>query len=202
MASFLNPPTGLHLATLWARSCAGCPAGLGRVPVLPRDLMRDSTSIRGIALEHPRNGSGADRQRTDADKSILFAHSAVPAHASGLGAAAPPGGLPTGAQFKKSPARARGRRIGLFATRSYRRPTLPTGDPCAGRETKQHIDLHVTSPSSQHRLRRRSVRPPEPFIARLVGAGDVASRRHRQMSKSDPCDMIRINCRTATKRLP
>ena len=137
----------------------------------------------------------------DPDKSIVFAHSAVPAHAElawVLGCTARMGWLNRMTQWKDKAGKNReGASLGLFAypvlqaadILLYRATHVPVGD-----DQKQHIEL----------ARDIAIKfntdfdvdlfvPPEPFIgasaARIMSLRDGTAK----MSKSDPSDMSRIN---------
>ena len=162
------------------------------MPVLPRrppraDGRRRSGPAQG---QRPRDGRGADRQSgIDPAKSILFAQSAVPAHAELawiLQCTARMGWLNRMTQFKdKSGKNREGASVGLF---TY--PVLQAADvllyqrdPCAGRRGPEaayragarHRD------QVQHRLRRRAVHPARAVHRRRHrGAGHEPARRQRQ----------------------
>ena len=137
----------------------------------------------------------------DPEKSIVFAHSAVPAHAELawiLQCTARMGWLNRMTQFKDKAGKNReGASLGLFAypvlqaadILLYRATHVPVGD-----DQKQHIEL----------ARDIAIKfntdfdvdlfvPPEPFIgasaARIMSLRDGTAK----MSKSDPSDMSRIN---------
>jgi tryptophanyl-tRNA synthetase len=138
----------------------------------------------------------------DPDKSIVFAHSAVPAHAELawiLGCTARMGWLNRMTQFKEKSGKSReGASVGLFVypvlqaadILLYRATHVPVGD-----DQKQHIEL----------ARDIAIKfntdfdvdlfvPPEPFIGGGSAARIMSLRDgNAKMSKSDPSDMSRIN---------
>ena len=162
------------------------------VDVDPRQLR---SSVREMAAALIASG-------IDPAKSILFAHSAVPAHAELawiLGCTARMGWLNRMTQFKdKSGSSREGASVGLFAypvlqaadILLYRATHVPVGD-----DQKQHIELArdiAIKFNTDYDV--ELFVPPEPFIgggaaARVMSLRDGAVK----MSKSDPSDMSRIN---------
>ena len=138
----------------------------------------------------------------DANKSVLFAHSAVPAHAElawVLGCTARMGWLNRMTQFKEKSGKSReGASVGLFAypvlqaadILLYRATHVPVGD-----DQKQHIELaRDIAIKFNTDFDVELFVPPEPFIgggsaARVMSLRDGTAK----MSKSDPSDMSRIN---------
>jgi tryptophanyl-tRNA synthetase len=138
----------------------------------------------------------------DPDKSIVFAHSAVPAHAElawVLGCTARMGWLNRMTQFKEKSGQSReGASVGLFAypvlqaadILLYRATHVPVGD-----DQKQHIELaRDIAIKFNTDFDVELFVPPEPFIgggaaARVMSLRDGTAK----MSKSDPSDMSRIN---------
>ena len=138
----------------------------------------------------------------DANKSILFAHSAVPAHAElawVLGCTARMGWLNRMTQWKDKAGKNReGSSLGLFAypvlqaadILLYRATHVPVGD-----DQKQHIELaRDIAIKFNTDFDVELFVPPEPFIgggsaARVMSLRDGTAK----MSKSDPSDMSRIN---------
>jgi tryptophanyl-tRNA synthetase len=138
----------------------------------------------------------------DPDKSILFAHSAVPAHAELawiLGCTARMGWLNRMTQWKDKAGKNReGASVGLFAypvlqaadILLYRATHVPVGD-----DQKQHIELaRDIAIKFNTDFDVELFVPPEPFIGGGTAARVMSLRDgNAKMSKSDPSDMSRIN---------
>ncbi|MEO5972831.1 MAG: tryptophan--tRNA ligase [Sphingomicrobium sp.] len=138
----------------------------------------------------------------DPAKSILFSHSAVPAHAELawlLECTARMGWLSRMTQFKEKSGKSReGASVGLFAypvlqaadILLYRATHVPVGE-----DQKQHIELaRDIAIKFNTDFDTEVFVPPEPFIgggsaARVMSLRDGTAK----MSKSDPSDMSRIN---------
>src|SRR5687768_6467031 len=205
VVSGIQPTGDLHLGNLlgailrWVRmqdeaECLFFLADLHALTV-DTDPQELRSSVREIAAALIASG-------IDPDRSIVFAHSAVPAHAELawlLGCTARMGWLNRMTQFKEKSGKSReGASVGLFAypvlqaadILLYRATHVPVGD-----DQKQHIEL----------ARDIAIKfntdydvdlfvPPEPFIgggaaARVMSLRDGTAK----MSKSDPSDMSRIN---------
>jgi tryptophanyl-tRNA synthetase len=205
VVSGIQPTGDLHLGNLlgailrWVRMQdeAECLFFLADLHALTIDVdpAQLRSSVREMAAALIASG-------IDPDKSIVFAHSAVPAHAElawVLGCTARMGWLNRMTQFKEKSGKSReGASVGLFAypvlqaadILLYRATHVPVGD-----DQKQHIEL----------ARDIAIKfntdydvdlfvPPEPFIgggsaARIMSLRDGTAK----MSKSDPSDMSRIN---------
>ncbi|MEO6255957.1 MAG: tryptophan--tRNA ligase [Sphingomicrobium sp.] len=205
VVSGIQPTGDLHLGNLlgailrWVRMQdeAECLFFLADLHALTVDLdpAQLRSSVREMAAALIASG-------IDPEKSIVFAHSAVPAHAELawiLSCTARIGWLNRMTQFKEKSGKSReGASLGLFAY-----PVLQAADIllyCAthvpvGDDQKQHIEL----------ARDIAIKfntdfdvdlfvPPEPFIgggsaARIMSLRDGTAK----MSKSDPSDMSRIN---------
>ena len=138
----------------------------------------------------------------DPEKSVLFAHSDVPAHAElqwMLGCIARMGWLSRMTQFKAKSGKNREKAsVGLY---SY--PVLQAADVMlyqathvpVGEDQKQHIELaRDIADAFNHRVGEELFTAPAPYIgtgraARVMSLRDAANK----MSKSDPSDMSRIN---------
>ena len=205
VVSGIQPTGGLHLGNLlgailrWVRmqNEAECLFFLADLHALTVDF--DPAELRSNVREMAAAliASGIDPQ-----KSIVFAHSAVPAHAELawiLGCTARMGWLNRMTQWKDKAGKNReGSSLGLFAypvlqaadIMLYKATHVPVGE-----DQKQHIEL----------ARDIAIKfntdfdvdlfiPPEPFIgggaaARVMSLRDGTSK----MSKTDPSDMSRIN---------
>ncbi len=205
VVSGIQPTGGLHLGNLlgailrWVRmqdeaQCLFFLADLHALTVeVEPNVLR--ANVREMAAALFASG-------IDPDRSIVFAHSAVPAHAELawlLGCTARMGWLNRMTQFKeKSGKNKEGSSVGLFAypvlqaadILLYKATHVPVGD-----DQKQHVEL----------ARDIAIKfntdfdvdlfvPPEPFIgggsaARVMSLRDGSAK----MSKSDPSDMSRIN---------
>ncbi len=205
VVSGIQPTGDLHLGNLlgailrWVRmqdeaECLYFLADLHALTVDtdPRELR---SSVREIAAALIASG-------IDPDRSIVFAHSAVPAHAELawlLGCTARMGWLNRMTQFKEKSGKSReGASVGLFAypvlqaadILLYRATHVPVGD-----DQKQHIELArdiAIKFNTDYDI--ELFVPPEPFIgggaaARVMSLRDGTAK----MSKSDPSDMSRIN---------
>ena len=205
VVSGIQPTGDLHLGNLlgailrWVRmqddaECLYFLADLHAltVDVDPRQLR---SSVREMAAALFASG-------IDPEKSVVFAHSAVPAHAElawVLGCTARMGWLNRMTQWKDKAGKNReGSSLGLFAypvlqvadILLYRATHVPVGD-----DQKQHIEL----------ARDIAIKfntdfdvdlfvPPEPYIGGGSAARVMSLRDgNAKMSKSDPSDMSRIN---------
>ena len=205
VVSGIQPTGDLHLGNLlgailrWVRmqdeaECLYFLADLHAltVDVDPKQLC---SSVREMAAALIASG-------IDPDKSIVFAHSAVPAHAELawiLGCTARMGWLNRMTQWKDKAGKNReGSSLGLFAypvlqaadILLYRATHVPVGD-----DQKQHIELaRDIAIKFNTDFDIELFLPPEPFIgggsaARVMSLRDGTAK----MSKSDPSDMSRIN---------
>jgi tryptophanyl-tRNA synthetase len=205
VVSGIQPTGDLHLGNLlgailrWVRMQdeAECLFFLADLHALTVDVdpAQLRSSVREMAAALIASG-------IDPDKSIVFAHSAVPAHAELawiLGCTARMGWLNRMTQFKEKSGKSReGASVGLFVypvlqaadILLYRATHVPVGD-----DQKQHIEL----------ARDIAIKfntdfdvdlfvPPEPFIGGGSAARIMSLRDgNAKMSKSDPSDMSRIN---------
>ncbi|MEO8547102.1 MAG: tryptophan--tRNA ligase [Sphingomicrobium sp.] len=205
VVSGIQPTGDLHLGNLlgailrWVRMQdeAECLYFLADLHALTIEVEPDQlrSSVREMAAALIASG-------INPEKSIVFAHSAVPAHAElawVLGCTARMGWLNRMTQWKDKAGKNReGSSLGLFAypvlqaadILLYRATHVPVGD-----DQKQHIEL----------ARDIAIKfntdfdvdlfvPPEPYIgggsaARVMSLRDGSAK----MSKSDPSDMSRIN---------
>jgi len=205
VVSGIQPTGGLHLGNLlgailrWVRMQdeAECLFFLADLHALTVDTDPDElrANVREMAAALIASG-------IDPEKSIVFAHSAVPAHAELawiLGCTARMGWLNRMTQWKDKAGKNReGSSVGLFAypvlqaadIMLYKATHVPVGE-----DQKQHIEL----------ARDIAIKfntdfdvdlfiPPEPFIgggtaARVMSLRDGMAK----MSKTDPSDMSRIN---------
>jgi len=205
VVSGIQPTGGLHLGNLlgailrWVRMQdeAECLFFLADLHALTVDGDPDElrANVREMAAALIASG-------IDPEKSILFAHSAVPAHAELawiLGCTARMGWLNRMTQWKDKAGKNReGSSLGLFAypvlqaadIMLYKATHVPVGE-----DQKQHVEL----------TRDIAIKfntdfdvdlfvPPEPYIpggaaARVMSLRDGTSK----MSKTDPSDMSRIN---------
>jgi len=205
VVSGVQPTGGLHLGNLlgailrWVRMQdeAQCLFFLADLHALTVDVDPDElrANVREMAAALIASG-------IDPAKSIVFAHSAVPAHAELawiLGCTARMGWLNRMTQWKDKAGKNReGASVGLF---SY--PVLQAADILlykathvpVGEDQKQHVEL-----TRDIALKFNTdfdvdlFVPPEPFIgggaaARIMSLRDGNSK----MSKTDPSDMSRIN---------
>ena len=205
VVSGIQPTGDLHLGNLlgailrWVRMQdeAECLYFLADLHALTVDVdpAQLRSSVREMAAALIASG-------IDPDKSILFAHSAVPAHAELawiLGCTARMGWLNRMTQWKDKAGKNReGSSLGLCASPVlqaadillYRATHVPVGD-----DQKQHIEL----------ARDIAIKfntdfdvdlfvPPEPYIGGGSAARIMSLRDgNAKMSKSDPSDMSRIN---------
>ena len=205
VVSGIQPTGDLHLGNLlgailrWVRmqdeaECLYFLADLHALTV-EVDPVQLRSSVREMAAALIASG-------IDPDKSIVFAHSAVPAHAElawVLGCTARMGWLSRMTQFKEKSGKSReGASVGLFAypvlqaadILLYRATHVPVGD-----DQKQHIELaRDIAIKFNTDFDVELFVPPEPFIgggsaARIMSLRDGSAK----MSKSDPSDMSRIN---------
>jgi tryptophanyl-tRNA synthetase len=205
VVSGIQPTGGLHLGNLlgailrWVRMQdeAECLFFLADLHALTVDVDPDElrSNVREMAAALIASG-------IDPAKSVVFAHSAVPAHAELawiLGCTARMGWLNRMTQWKDKAGKNReGASVGLF---SY--PVLQAADILlynathvpVGEDQKQHVELTrdiALKFNTDHNV--DLFVPPEPFIgggtaARVMSLRDGQSK----MSKSDPSDMSRIN---------
>ena len=204
VVSGIQPTGGLHLGNLlgailrWVRMQdeAECLYFLADLHALTVDVDPDELRSNVREMAAALNASGIDPA-----KSIVFAHSAVPAHAELawiLGCTARMGWLNRMTQWKDKAGKNReGASVGLF---SY--PVLQAADILlykathvpVGEDQKQHVEL-----TRDIALKFNAdfdcdlFVPPEPFIgggtaARVMSLRDGQSK----MSKSDPSEMSRI----------
>src|SRR5205085_5969420 len=205
VVSGIQPTGGLHLGNLlgailrWVRmqdeaECLFFLADLHALTVdtAPAELR---ANVREMAAALIASG-------IDPDKSIVFAHSAVPAHSELawiLGCTARMGWLNRMTQWKDKAGKNReGSSLGLFAypvlqaadIMLYKATHVPVGE-----DQKQHIELArdiAIKFNTDYDI--ELFVPPEPFIgggtaARVMSLRDGTSK----MSKTDPSDMSRIN---------
>ena len=205
VVSGIQPTGDLHLGNLlgailrWVRmqDDAECLYFLADLHALTVDVdpQQLRSSVREMAAALFASG-------IDPEKSVVFAHSAVPAHAElawVLGCTARMGWLNRMTQWKDKAGKNReGSSLGLFAypvlqaadILLYRATHVPVGD-----DQKQHIEL----------ARDIAIKfntdfdvdlfvPPEPYIGGGSAARVMSLRDgNAKMSKSDPSDMSRIN---------
>jgi tryptophanyl-tRNA synthetase len=205
VVSGIQPTGGLHLGNLlgailrWVRmqdeaECLYFLADLHALTVaVDPDELR--ANVREMAAALIASG-------IDPAKSIVFAHSAVPAHAElawVLGCTARMGWLNRMTQWKDKAGKNReGASVGLFSypvlqaadILLYQATHVPVGD-----DQKQHVEL-----TRDIALKFNTdfdvdlFVPPEPFIGGGASARIMSLRDGRsKMSKSDPSDMSRIN---------
>jgi tryptophanyl-tRNA synthetase len=205
VVSGIQPTGGLHLGNLlgailrWVRMQdeAECLFFLADLHALTVEVDPDElrSNVREMAAALIASG-------IDPKKSVVFAHSAVPAHSELawiLGCTARMGWLNRMTQWKDKAGKNReGASVGLF---SY--PVLQAADILlynathvpVGEDQKQHVEL-----TRDIALKFNTdfdvdlFVPPEPFIgggaaARVMSLRDGAAK----MSKTDPSDMSRIN---------
>jgi len=205
VVSGIQPTGGLHLGNLlgailrWVRMQdeAHCLFFLADLHALTVDGNPEElrSNVREMAAALIASG-------IDPKKSILFAHSAIPAHAELawiLGCTARMGWLNRMTQWKDKAGKNReGASVGLFAypvlqaadILLYRATHVPVGE-----DQKQHIELaRDIAIKFNNDFDTELFIPPEPFIGG-GGAARVMSLRdgRSKMSKSDPSDMSRIN---------
>ena len=205
VVSGIQPTGGLHLGNLlgailrWVRMQdeAQCLFFLADLHALTVD--GDPAQLRANVREM---AAALIAIGIDPDKSILFAQSAVPAHAELawiLQCTARMGWLNRMTQFKdKSGKNKEGASVGLFTypvlqaadVLIYNATHVPVGD-----DQKQHIELaRDIALKFNNDFEVELFTAPEPFIgggtaARVMSLRDGAMK----MSKSDPSDMSRIN---------
>jgi tryptophanyl-tRNA synthetase len=205
VVSGIQPTGDLHLGNLlgailrWVRMQdeAECLFFLADLHALTVDVEPQQlrSSVREMAAALIASG-------IDANKSILFAHSAVPAHAELawlLGCTARMGWLNRMTQWKDKAGKNReGSSLGLFAypvlqaadILLYGATHVPVGD-----DQKQHIELaRDIAIKFNTDFDVELFVPPQPFIgggsaARVMSLRDGTAK----MSKSDPSDMSRVN---------
>src|SRR5918994_3418178 len=205
VVSGIQPTGGLHLGNLlgailrWVRMQdeAQCLYFLADLHALTVDIdpAQLRSSVREMAAALIASG-------IDPDKSIVFAHSAVPAHSElawVLGCTARMGWLNRMTQFKEKSGKSReGASVGLYAypvlqaadILLYRATHVPVGD-----DQKQHIELaRDIAIKFNTDFAVELFVPPEPFVgggsaARVMSLRDGTAK----MSKSDPSDMSRVN---------
>ena len=205
VVSGIQPTGDLHLGNLlgailrWVRMQdeAECLFFLADLHALTLDVDPDQlrANVREMAAALIASG-------IDPDRSIVFAHSAVPAHAQLawlLQCTARMGWLGRMTQFKEKSGNSReGASVGLFTypvlqaadILLYRATHVPVGD-----DQKQHIELaRDIAIKFNTDFDVELFVPPEPFIgggsaARVMSLRDGTAK----MSKSDASDMSRIN---------
>jgi len=205
VVSGIQPTGGLHLGNLlgailrWVRMQdeAHCLFFLADLHALTVDGDPDElrSNVREMAAALMASG-------IDPAKSVLFSHSAVPAHSELawlLGCTARMGWLNRMTQWKDKAGKNReGASVGLFAY-----PVLQAADILlyqathvpVGEDQKQHIELaRDIAIKFNNDFDTELFIPPEPFIgggsaARVMSLRDGS----RKMSKSDESDMSRIN---------
>ena len=205
VVSGIQPTGGLHLGNLlgailrWVRMQdeAECLFFLADMHALTVDSDPDElrSNVREMAAALIASG-------IDPEKSIVFAHSAVPAHAELtwiLSCTARMGWLNRMTQWKDKAGKNReGSSLGLFAypvlqaadIMLYKATHVPVGE-----DQKKHIELArdiAIKFNTDYDI--ELFVPPEPFIgggtaARVMSLRDGTSK----MSKTDPSDMSRIN---------
>src|SRR3954462_11274777 len=205
VVSGIQPTGGLHLGNLlgailrWVRMQdeAQCLFFLADLHALTVDVDPDElrANVREMAAALIASG-------IDPDKSIVFAHSAVPAHSELawiLGCTARMGWLNRMTQWKDKAGKNReGSSLGLFAY-----PVLQAADILlynathvpVGEDQKQHVELtRDVALKFNTDFDVDLFVPPEPYIgggaaARVMSLRDGASK----MSKTDPSDQSRIH---------
>ena len=205
VVSGIQPTGGLHLGNLlgailrWVRMqdeahCLFFLADLHALTV-EVDPIELRSNVREMAAALIASG-------IDPKKSIMFAHSAVPAHAEMawlLGCTARIGWLNRMKQWKDKAGKNReGASVGLFAY-----PVLQAADILlyqathvpVGEDQKQHIELaRDIALKFNNDFDVELFIPPEPFIGGGTAARVMSLRDGRsKMSKSDPSDMSRVN---------
>ena len=205
VVSGIQPTGGLHLGNLlgailrWVRMQdeAECLFFLADLHALTVDV--DPNELRANVREM---AAALIASGIDPAKSIVFAHSAVPAHAELawiLGCTARMGWLNRMTQWKDKAGKNReGSSLGLFAypvlqaadIMLYKATHVPVGE-----DQKQHIELaRDIAIKFNTDFDVELFVPPEPFIgggtaARVMSLRDGTAK----MSKTDPSDMSRIN---------
>ena len=205
VVSGIQPTGDLHIGNLlgailrWVRMQdeAECLYFLADLHALTVDVdpVQLRSSVREMAAALIASG-------IDPEKSIVFAHSAVPAHAEMawlLGCTARIGWLNRMTQFMEKSGKSReGASIGLYAypvlqaadILLYQATHVPVGD-----DQKQHIELArdiAIKFNTDYDV--ELFVPPEPFIGGGAAARIMSLRDgNAKMSKSDPSDMSRIN---------
>jgi tryptophanyl-tRNA synthetase len=205
VVSGIQPTGGLHLGNLlgailrWVRMQdeAECLFFLADLHALTVDV--DPTELRANVREM---AAALIASGIDPAKSIMFAQSAVPAHAELawiLQCTARMGWVSRMTQFKEKSGKSReGASVGLFTypvlqaadVLIYRATHVPVGE-----DQKQHIELaRDIATKFNTDFETDLFIPPEPFIgggtaARVMSLRDGTAK----MSKSDPSDMSRIN---------
>ena len=205
VVSGIQPTGGLHLGNLlgailrWVRMQdeAECLFFLADLHALTVDVEPDElrSNVREMAAALIASG-------IDPAKSVVFAHSAVPAHSELawiLGCTARMGWLNRMTQWKDKAGKNReGASVGLF---SY--PVLQAADILlynathvpVGEDQKQHVELTrdiALKFNTDHDV--DLFVPPEPFIGGGTAARVMSLRDGQaKMSKTDPSDMSRIN---------
>jgi len=205
VVSGIQPTGGLHLGNLlgailrWVRmqdeaECLFFLADLHALTV-DGDPQELQANVREMAAALIASG-------IDPEKSIVFAHSAVPAHAELawiLGCTARMGWLNRMTQWKDKAGKNReGSSLGLFAypvlqaadIMLYKATHVPVGE-----DQKQHIELaRDIAIKFNTDFDVELFIPPEPFIGGGTAARVMSLRDGRvKMSKTDPSDMSRIN---------
>ena len=205
VVSGIQPTGGLHLGNLlgailrWVRMQdeAECLFFLADLHALTIDVepAQLRANVREMAAALIASG-------IDPDKSVLFAQSAIPAHAELawlLQCVARVGWLNRMTQFKEKSGKSReGASVGLYTypvlqaadVLLYRATHVPVGE-----DQKQHIELaRDIAIKFNTDFESELFVPPEPYIGG-GGAARVMSLRDgtAKMSKSDPSDMSRIN---------
>src|SRR6187431_1751294 len=204
VVSGIQPTGGLHLGNLlgailrWVRMQdeADCLFFLADLHALTVDVDPDELRANVREMAAALIASGIDPK-----KSILFAHSAVPAHAELawiLGCTARIGWLNRMTQFKEKSGKNReGSSVGLYAY-----PILQAADVLlyqathvpVGEDQKQHVELMrdiAAKFNTDYGVELFTL--PEPHIAET--AARIMSLRdgNAKMSKSDASDMSRVN---------
>ncbi len=205
VVSGIQPTGGLHLGNLlgailrWVKmqDDADCLFFLADLHAMTVDFdpLELRSNVREMAAALIASG-------IDPEKSIVFAHSAVPAHSELawiLGCTARIGWLNRMTQWKDKAGKNReGSSLGLFAY-----PVLQAADILlynathvpVGEDQKQHVELtRDIAIKFNTDFDVDLFQPPEPFIgggaaARIMSLRDGASK----MSKTDPSDMSRVN---------
>jgi tryptophanyl-tRNA synthetase len=205
VVSGIQPTGGLHLGNLlgailrWVRMQdeAECLFFLADLHALTVDV--DPNELRSNVREM---AAALIASGIDPAKSIVFAHSAVPAHAELawlLGCTARMGWLNRMTQWKDKAGKNReGSSLGLFAypvlqaadIMLYKATHVPVGE-----DQKQHIELaRDIAIKFNNDFDVDLFIPPEPFIGGGTAARVMSLRDGTvKMSKTDPSDMSRIN---------
>ena len=205
VVSGIQPTGGLHLGNLlgailrWVRMQdeAECLFFLADLHALTVDV--DPTELRANVREM---AAALIASGIDPAKSIMFAQSAVPAHAElawVLGCTARMGWLNRMTQWKDKAGKNReGSSLGLFAypvlqaadIMLYKATHVPVGE-----DQKQHIELaRDIAIKFNTDFNVDLFIPPEPYIGGGTAARVMSLRDGKvKMSKTDPSDMSRIN---------